>query len=319
MSKVCFLGVDTSNYTTSLALACEGKILANVKKLLPVKEGECGLRQSDALFAHVKNLPEVSAVLAEQMEGLTVGGVGVSYRPRNQEGSYMPCFLAGVASAELVAATSSAPLYRFSHQCGHLRAALYSAGQDALAQRAFGAFHISGGTTEMLLVRPSENGFSAEIVGGTRDLNAGQLVDRIGVMLGLAFPCGAALEALALTNTKKIPCRKVRSENGYVHLSGVENIVRKLYDETGDAALCAAFLLDYLAKAVIEMSRDLRLMAGEDVPIVYAGGVMSNTVIRAAVERTLANVFFAEPAFSTDNAAGIALLAEEAFHKRTLN
>ncbi len=313
MSIPCFLGIDTSNYTTSVAVAREGRIIANLKAPLPVKEGECGLRQSDALFHHVKNLPALMARLREVLGGDKPFAVGASTRPRNQEGSYMPCFLAGVAAAQTASATLGVPFFSFSHQCGHLRAALYSSGKDELLGAEFGAFHISGGTTEMLRVSPDGVGFHADIVGGTRDLNAGQLVDRIGVMLGLRFPCGPALEELALENERKIPRRKVKTEDGFVHLSGVENMTRRHYEESGDKALAAAFLLRYLADAVIAMSLDFRRMHGASLPIVYAGGVMSNSIIRAAVEQEIKEAYFAEPAFSADNAAGIALLTEEKY------
>jgi len=313
MSKQCFLGIDTSNYTTSVAIAADGEILANLKAPLPVKLGECGLRQSDALFAHIKNLPELADKLRDALDDMTVCAVGVSSRPRNQEGSYMPCFLAGVSAAETAAAVQRVPLFRFSHQCGHLRAALYSAGQSDLRSAEFGAFHISGGTTEMLAVAPGENGFAVRIVGGTRDLNAGQLIDRIGVMLGVPFPCGAKLEALARENVQKVPRKKVKTENGYLHLSGVQNLAEKLYAQSGDASLCAAFVFSYLADAVIAMSRDFRAEHGAKLPMVYAGGVMSNRIIRERVLAEIDNAYFAEPAFSCDNAAGIALLTEEKY------
>lgn len=308
-----FLGIDTSNYTTSVAVCRGGDVVANLKAPLPVKAGECGLRQSDALFAHIKNLPLLSEKLREVLEGNVPSAIGVSSRPRNLEGSYMPCFLGGVSAASMVASALGVPLFTFSHQCGHLRAALYSSGKGDLRRGTFGAFHVSGGTTEMLLVSPTDDGFHADIIGGTKDLNAGQLVDRIGVMLGLNFPCGIALEALAKENSKKVPRRKIKTESGFVHLSGVENMARKLYEETEDKPLCAAFVLRYLADAVIAMSKDLRASHGEALPIVYAGGVMSNRLIQEAVKSELSETFFAEPLFSADNAAGIALLTEEKY------
>ena len=311
--STCFLGIDTSNYTTSLAAFADGELLFNLKAPLPVKEGECGLRQSDALFFHTGNLPTLFERARPLLDGRRVTAVGVSEKPRNAEGSYMPCFLAGVSAASGIATTHGVPLYRFSHQCGHMRAALYSAGKDALCATTFGAFHISGGTTELLLVRPDQNGFLTEIVGGTRDLNAGQLVDRIGVALGLAFPAGPALEALAATYTGKIPKKPAKTENGFVHLSGVENQARKLLAESGDAALTASFVLDHIARLVIAMSKDFR--AANDLPLVYAGGVMSNAYIRAAVEREIDRAYFAAPAFSADNAVGVALLAKERYAK----
>lgn len=309
----CFLGIDTSNYTTSLAAFEDGALLFNLKAPLPVKAGECGLRQSDALFAHTKNLPVLFERARPYLEGKKLLAVGVSEKPRNVEGSYMPCFLAGVSAASGIASTLGVPLYRFSHQCGHLRAALFSAGRNELVSSPFGAFHISGGTTEMLLVSPDKNGFHTEIVGGTKDLNAGQLVDRIGVALGLAFPAGPALEALAAKFQGKLSRKGIKTENGYIHLSGVENQARKLLAEEGDPAKCAAFVLDYLARAVVAMSLDFRKTHA--LPLVYAGGVMSNAYIRAVVEENIVDASFAAPALSADNAVGIACLASEAYQK----
>ncbi len=313
MKSKYFLGIDTSNYTTSMAISAEGRIIANLKAPLPVKEGECGLRQSDALFAHVKNIPVLSEALRKELGGEAPVAVGVSERPRNIEGSYMPCFLGGVSAAEAVGAALGVPVFRFSHQCGHLRAAVYSSGAEHLLASPFGAFHISGGTTEMLYVTPEDFGFKAEIVGGTRDLNAGQLVDRIGVMLGLRFPAGPMLEALARENNKPVPRRRVKTEDGFVHLSGVENMARSLFEAEKDAALTAAFVFDYLSEAVTAMSKSLRVRYGERIPIVYAGGVMSNGIIKENVTKKIKDAYFAAPAFSADNAAGIALLTEERY------
>ena len=309
--SACFLGIDTSNYTTSLSLIEDGEPVFNLKAPLPVKEGECGLRQSDALFAHVKNFPALFEKAREALAEKTILAVGVSERPRNVEGSYMPCFLAGVSVAEGIASTLNVPLYRFSHQCGHLRAALFSAGRADLIGTPFGAFHISGGTTEMLSVTPDENGFRTEIVGGTRDLNAGQLIDRIGVALGLAFPAGPALEELAARYTGKIPKKPVKTFDGYLHLSGVENQARDLLEETKDPSLVAAFVLDHLARCVVAMSLDFRKT--HPLPLVYAGGVMSNRYIRAYVEKQIPEAYFAAPPFSADNAVGIAVLSSEAY------
>lgn len=307
----CFLGIDTSNYTTSLAAVRNGKLLFNLKAPLPVKEGECGLRQSDALFSHVKNIPSLfekaRAILAEEK----ILAVGVSETPRNVAGSYMPCFLAGVSVAEAVASVKNVPLYRFSHQCGHLRAVLLSSGMDALKACSFGAFHVSGGTTEMLLVEPAKNGFTTTIVGGTCDLNAGQLIDRTGVMLGLSFPAGPHLETLAKGYNGKIPKKPVKTENGYVHLSGVENQARALFAENGDREKTAAFVQDHLARTLVAMSADFR--REHDLPLVYAGGVMANAYIRSVIESSLQDVYFAAPLLSADNAVGIAALAEDAF------
>lgn len=313
MTAECFLGIDTSNYTTSVALCSrDGEVLANLKRLLPVKEGECGLRQSDAVFAHVKNLPELMQALRPHLVGRKILAVGYSARPRQAEGSYMPCFLAGRAAAESFAAAEGLPLYSFSHQDGHVMAALYSAGQSELLLRKtpFAAFHVSGGTTEVLLVTPAEDGFSVELVGETADLNAGQAIDRVGVMMGLSFPCGREMEALAATATQKPPTPRISVKDGNCNLSGLQNLAEKLWRESGDRALVSAFVFSFLGKTLQSMtaSLDERYPA---IPVIYAGGVMSNRYLQTLLGKR-ADTYFAEPAFSADNAAGIALLCREA-------
>jgi len=231
MKKDIVIGIDTSNYTTSVALMnTDGELVANIKRPLPVKAGECGLRQSDAVFAHVKNIPSAMQEAREYLKGSVPVAVGVSTRPRNIDGSYMPCFLSGVSVAEGISATLGIPLFRYSHQCGHVMAAIYSSGRfDLLENENFCAFHVSGGTTEVLRVTPRETAFLSELVGGTKDLNAGQVIDRVGVFMGLPFPCGAHIEKLALQNNNKIPNRKISVSDISVNLSGLENIAKGLY------------------------------------------------------------------------------------------
>ena len=206
-----YLGIDTSNYTTSVALYdSENKTVRMEKRLLPVKEGSIGLKQSDAVFHHVKQLPELLHQLTDGQD-IRLDGVGVSVSPRRQEGSYMPCFLVGKLAAETAAITANAPIYEFSHQEGHVMAALYSAGQTALLEREFYAFHLSGGTTECLSVRYENQRFDITLLSRSLDLKAGQAVDRVGVMLGLPFPAGPMLDRLACGCDEKIkvkPCLK---------------------------------------------------------------------------------------------------------------
>lgn len=308
MADPCFIGIDTSNYTTSVALAtADGEVVANLKAPLPVKAGERGLRQSEAVFAHVKNLPVLMERLEPLLQDFEPIGIGVSATPRDAEDSYMPCFLAGVAAARSLAAGLHVPVHAFSHQNGHLMAALHSADALHLIGKPFGAFHVSGGTTEMLYVNPCEAHFAPVLVGGTADLNAGQAVDRIGVAMGLAFPCGPALEALAAKNTRKLPRSRISVKEGTCHLSGLENMALRMLEETGDASYIAAFVLQFIADTLIAMATYLR-EANEGLPLLFAGGVMSNRIIADKVRKTMGEVYFAEPAFSADNAAGTALL-----------
>ena len=311
----CFVGIDTSNYTTSAAICTkDGEVVANLKLPLPVKAGECGLRQSDAVFAHVKNLPALMQNLAKELTGFEPVAIGVSEAPRPQEGSYMPCFLSGIAAAESFAAAAAIPLLRTSHQEGHIMAAAYSAGaMHLLNAERFAAFHVSGGTTEVLLATPHANGFDIELFAATADINAGQAIDRIGVTLGLGFPCGKELEKLAQANTKKIPKSRISVKNGYCNLSGLENMASKLWQESGDAALVAAFTLQFIGDTLVAMTNELDARI-PSLPIVYAGGVMSNRYLQSRLGER-GNTYFAEPQFSADNAAGVALLCRKQFLK----
>ena len=176
------LGFDTSNYKTSVAVYHpETGVWHSYGKLLEVPLGSLGLRQSDALFQHTRRLPEIVQQACEKAEG-TLCAVGYSSRPRWMEDSYMPCFLAGVSAAESAALAAKVPAYACSHQQGHLAAAAFSVGRMDLLDQPFLAWHLSGGTTELLLVTPGEDGMlQAKIIGGTTDISAGQLIDRAGV------------------------------------------------------------------------------------------------------------------------------------------
>ena len=187
-------------------------------------------------------------------------------------------------------------------------AALHSSGAPLAAGAPFGAFHVSGGTTEMLLATPDGTAFTVEKIGGTADLNAGQAIDRIGVLMGLSFPAGPALEVLARENSKPIPRPRISVREGACHISGLENMATALFEETGDKPLVAAFVLRFIGDTLYAMASHLRRVYGE-IPLVFAGGVMSNRIIAAALRERLGDgVYFAEPAFSADNAAGVALL-----------
>lgn len=298
------LGIDTSNYTTSAALWRDGSIVQR-KKLLPVREGELGLRQSDAVFHHVRQLPEVLDELP--FPNAEISCVGVSNRPRDQEGSYMPCFLAGCSAAKAVALARNAPLHLFSHQQGHIAAALYSANQLSLLAEPFLAFHVSGGTTEAVLVHPdTERILKTEIVAQSLDLKGGQAIDRVGKMLGLSFPSGPALERLAEKSDARFsirPCLKGVD----CSLSGVENQCSKMLSEGHAPEDIASFCLQSILVALDGMAQVLLKSYGK-LPLVFAGGVMSNGMIRKALTEKY-GAFFAAPEFSSDNAAGIAVLA----------
>ena len=302
-----YMGLDTSNYTTSAAAfdAATGA-LWQVKQLLPVKSGEMGLRQSDAVFHHVKQLPEVTEKLFAELEGRLPEAFGVSDRPMESEGSYMPCFLTGEGTARALAAVNSKPLFRFTHQQGHVMAALYGASKLSLRHEPFLAFHVSGGTTEALLVNPHpETVISCTSVARSLDLKAGQLIDRVGGLLGLPFPAGPELDKLSQqADAVRVP--KPSMGGACCHLSGVENQCHRLLESGAQRAEVARFCLLSVQAALVGMTERLLVQYG-DLPVVYAGGVMSNTLLCAALQEKFGGIF-APPAYSADNAAGIAVL-----------
>ncbi|MBQ6702529.1 MAG: peptidase M22 [Clostridia bacterium] len=303
-----FLGIDTSNYTTSMALCDENKVLLNEKKLLLVKEGERGLRQSDAVFAHLNNLPEI----AERIGKHSITAIGCSSKPRDVEGSYMPCFKTGESFARSLGSILGVPVYHFSHQTGHIMAAAYSADCVGITEGEFNAFHVSGGTTEILHCDGKSGIVKITNIGGTLDLNAGQAIDRAGVLLGLKFPCGPALEKIAVDGTlPEIPKVCVNGLN--CNLSGLENKVIGFKDKGVSSEDIALFVLSFVEKTLIKLTKNLREQY--NLPILYAGGVMSNSLIKKSLSG-FGNTYFADSAFSSDNAAGIALLTRMAHNNQ---
>ncbi len=304
----CYLGIDTSNYTTSASVydSESGRMLMG-KKLLPVKNGECGLRQSDAVFHHTQQLSEVIKKLFAEADGCGISAVGVSSRPRDAEGSYMPCFTVGLNAASIISSVNKLPLYAFSHQSGHIAAALYSSGKTELLNERFLAFHVSGGTTEAVISQPDdERIISVSLAAKTLDLNAGQLIDRVGVMLGLPFPCGMELERLAAANTEKLRGIRPTLKGADCCLSGVENICRKAYENGASKEYTASLCLGYVEAVIEKMCKAVLEEKGE-MPVVFAGGVMSDRIIRDQLASQF-DAYFAEPAYSADNASGIAYL-----------
>lgn len=309
--KNVFVGIDTSNYTTSIGIVSDGgEVIGNFKLLLPVKSGESGLRQSDAVFAHIKNIPLLCDKVRELCGSYKIKAVGYSAYPRDAAGSYMPCFLVGEAVAKTLGAFYASPVYGFSHQSGHIRAALYSSG--LCTNEDFVSFHISGGTTEILYVGQADGKFNIKILGGSKDLHAGQAIDRAGVLMGLNFPCGREMNALANLNERKITSPKICVSGFDCNLSGLENMASKLYCETGDKSYVSAFVFEFIGKTVQKLSENVRKKY-PDIKIVYAGGVSSNSIIRRRIEDSFDSVFFASAEYSSDNAAGTALLTRERY------
>lgn len=296
------LGIDTSNYTTSAAVCRADGTGANAGKLLTVKEGELGLRQSEALFQHVKALPERFHELEQQGLLKDIAAVGASTQPRAVEGSYMPCFLAGASQGETLAAALGVPFYGFSHQQGHVAAACWSAGRLDLLDGPMLAWHLSGGTTELLLVVPQGSSVRCGRIGGTTDISAGQLIDRAGQQMKVPFPSGKTLDKMAQYSDKE-DCFRVKLQELEFSLSGVENKVKDMVSAHMLTSDIARFTLLTIASAVERTTRAaLRQYPG--LPVLCSGGVASNSLLR----QRMPGAIFAQPAYSTDNAMGTAVL-----------
>ena len=290
-----FLGIDTSNYTTSVAAydSETGKMISE-KLLLQVSENSCGLRQSDAVFLHVKQLGDVASKVLSQIGTLPVA-VGFSGFPCDNAGSYMPCFLVGKMVAQCLKSAYKIP----------------AVDKLDLIKTEFLAMHISGGTTDLIKVVPDKDKIIApQCIGKSLDLKAGQAVDRVGVMLGLNFPCGPELEKLANLSNKDFKIKPF--VKGYdCSLSGVENKCKKMLENNEPRCDIAKFCIDYILKTLIAVCRNAR-EAYPQLPFVFAGGVMSNKYIQEHLQKEFGG-YFAEPRFSSDNAAGIAVLTQIAY------
>lgn len=307
-----FLGVDTSNYAASLcAFSPDDGIVYHDKRMLPVKSGELGLRQSDAVFEHVRALPAMLDKLCREVEIKSAAAMGVSQRPRDCEGSYMPCFLAGVNVASALACALGIPFVGMSHQAGHIYSSLYATPLYNEGVREFIAFHVSGGTTDAVRCALRGRDYELTPLATSLDAHAGQIVDRVGAMLGFEFPSGGELSALARDSECK-EYMKPALKGSDCCLSGLENKCAEMIEMGALARDVARYCLNSIARALLAMTQTLECERGK-LPIIYAGGVMQSETVRAPLAAGVKNCFFAEPAWlSADNAAGAAIYAYEA-------
>lgn len=305
------LGIDTSNYTTSVALIGEDNSIIQHKRLLPVKNGQKGLRQSDAVFHHTKQIPILLETLLNDFTGDIIS-VGVSTTPTTAEGSYMPCFLVGETVARSIGATMKIPVYKTSHQMGHILAGIVSCGEFKLLENPFLAFHVSGGTTDCLLCTPNKDSLlDISMVASSLDLKGGQAIDRVGVSLGLDFPCGMALEKLALQSNRTFKIRPTLKD-GNCCLSGLENLCQKMLLQGESYSDIALFCLEYIYQSVRGMTIHALDTFG-NMPILYVGGVMSNSIIKRKISTEFKS-YFAEPKLSCDNAVGVSFYAKTVYN-----
>lgn len=310
MSKEAVLGIDTSNYTTSAAAVdSSGNIISDRRIMLKVKDGEKGLRQQEALFQHVMNMPEVIGAVMDDIKGYDLAGVSCSVRPRPVDGSYMPVFNSGYSFAETISKVKGIGLFTFSHQEGHVRAAAHDTSLEGRDDFVF--FHLSGGTTEAVTLP------GYELTGKTLDISFGQLIDRAGVLMGLGFPCGKEMDKAACSyqgsDLVKLP--KIKVKDAEVNLSGIDTHIKRYLESEKDPDLekMSKSIFDSCADALFRMTKDINEKTGKR-DFLFAGGVSSSIYIRKRLEELINDsglgitTVFGKPELCRDNAVGTALL-----------
>lgn len=306
MAGQLFVGIDTSNYTTSIAAVNDhGTVVGDYRQPLEVKENQRGLRQSEAFFQHVQNLPNLTERLFKDNSGSTVAGICVSSRPRPRPDSYMPVFLPGLSLARSLAAALGIPCSETSHQENHIWAGI--GGSSELEEDTFLALHVSGGTTDLLLVRRRMGELGIQEIGTSSDLNAGQFVDRVGVALGLPFPAGPHLEGLA-ENAEVDLGFACSQQGGCMSFSGPESAAQRMVGRAEPADI--AFSVFSCIARTLERALAWAAESTECGSVLLAGGVMANQKIAVHLREHLCGrltLHFADPAMSVDNAVGAAL------------
>lgn len=300
-----FLGIDTSCYTTSAALLDEnGNVIREDRRLLKVKLGMRGLPQSEMVYQHTRHLPQVLETIIGK-DGNAIKAIGVSFAPRRRNDSYMPAFLVGKGFGEVISQILQCPCYQFSHQENHIMAALRNVpkywGKNGYM------IHVSGGTTDCLSLSWSANHFVSDEVTSTVDISAGQLIDRIGVLLDLEFPCGPAMERLAKEAEGQIPLLQLPRDPNVISFAGAETALRRIWEtQCISSAQIAAAVFDYIRRTFRRMLKNLAYK--NNCYIIAVGGVMANLYLRQHffqdAEKVGLDVVFALPEYSSDNATG---------------
>ena len=321
--SVLFLGIDTSCYTTSIAIVnAQGKLLDDRRIVLPVAVGKKGLKQSTALFLHWRNLPALISEVFSREKAQKIAAIAVSFRPRPSENSYMPVFSAGTALAESAAALLGVPLVKTSHQEGHIAAGLWSVSVESL--KNFLVLHLSGGTTELIIADKSETQplcFTLKVIGGSLDIQAGQLVDRVGVAMGLSFPSGRELEKTAVEyqREKGHPIIPSSVKGCWMSFSGAETMAKSYLEKKYSFPAVVRAVEHCIA---VSVEKALRNAVGDTgiTDILLVGGVAANGYIKSRLIKRLehkavgARLFFPEIQYCGDNAVGVALIARSMYN-----
>lgn len=300
MSRI--LAFDTSNYTTSACVYdTQAGIVWENRIMIPVESGKCGIRQSDAVFHHVKNFES----LFNDILQTDIDCVCASRCPSERKNSYMPCFIVGMSYAKTISELYGLPMYSYSHQKNHIMAAAVTSGAREILKKPFLAYHVSGGTTDIMLCSPDKEIFCVKKIGGSADISCGQLIDRTGTLLGFPFPCGKHLEKCVHGSLSDNIMFTVN--DGFYNLSGFQNKAEKMYSENKCASDISNYILSVVLSFILNSIEKFRKIYGE-LPVLMSGGVMSNKLLSDKVSEKFSGVSFARPEYSLDNAAGVAML-----------
>lgn len=305
------LAFDTSCYTSSVALmSAEGILLSDQRRVLDVPAKQRGLLQSEALFQHIHNVPVFLENLAKEYDFSKIKAVGCSVKPRPADDSYMPVFLGGEKIGRSVAAALGVPFIEGSHQEGHMMAGWHSLGMMENIPDQFLLCHFSGGTSDILLAEKRDVGYyDLTLKAFGNDLHAGQFVDRIGVLMGLQFPCGTELEKLAKGHKGDIPNVKIWVKDGEFSFSGQETAIRRMCESGVPHKTVARTVEHTIARTMRKVFEQLFETTGVRT-VLLAGGVMCNQYIKEYLKKHLKNgdLYFADPRYASDNAVGVAAL-----------
>lgn len=310
LNKSYFMGLDTSAYTTSLAIVDSAETLIYDQRIqLPVKEGELGLRQSNAVFEHLANMPNLYPKELEYCREGNLKALAVSTRPRPVPGSYMPVFKVGESFGRFLAQTAGLIFLPSTHQEGHIMAGLWSAKQ---APGPYLVIHLSGGTTELLAVKETKPGsLEIKLVGESEDLNAGQFIDRLGKIMELPFPSGPALEKLALNCGEESINLPVAVKDNKISFSGPASHAERLLKKGCDKEKIARAIEECIAVSLARAISNIQGSLDHFKAILAVGGVTANQQVRKRLKEELGDleVLYAPPELSTDNAVGLAVQA----------
>lgn len=315
-----YMGIDTSAYTTSIAVIDNyNNLIYDGRIPLVVKKGKRGLRQQEAVFQHINNIPYLINDLSNKLDISKISTVSASVKPRNMEDSYMPVFKVAQGQAFSISKLLNIEYKEFSHQNGHIGAGIMSCGKKLSKQ--FLAIHISGGTTELLIVEENDIDFNPTIIGGTKDISAGQLIDRIGVKLGLGFPCGKELDALAKNVSEARIKPPINTEKTWINYSGAETFFYKLIQSKiyGNNEISKG-VIDCIANSLANVV-NFAIKMYDIKDVLFIGGVSASVTLKEILSDKLnkiglTNVLFPSAKYCTDNAVGIAYLGA---NKRGVN